>query len=87
MGNNLNEDFRDLNTEKNAVFTFDRPTVCIDILTKVKGLIFDETFRNAKNIILSEINVRMIDIRDLINAKKSANRPKDQDDLEHLTNL
>jgi len=45
---------------------------------------FSETFSNATHRNLSGIEVRIIDIRDLIKAKKAANRPKDQDDLEHL---
>jgi hypothetical protein len=73
-----------LNTELNDVFTFGRPPVCIDILTKVKGLDFSEAFRNSKLVTISSIGLRMIDIRDLKITKKEVNRPKDQDDLEHL---
>jgi predicted nucleotidyltransferase len=73
-----------LDITKNDVFTFGRTPVCIDILTKVSGLNFSETFSNAAHRNFSGIQVRIIDIRDLIKAKKAANRPKDQDDLEHL---
>lgn len=73
-----------LNTNHNDVFTFGRPPVCIDILTKVKGLDFDETFANANFHLFSGMNVRIIEFRDLIKAKQSSNRPKDQDDIEHL---
>lgn len=74
-----------LNITENDVFTFGRPPVCIDILTKVKGLEFNETFSNSANRIFSGVKIRIIDIRDLIKSKKAANRPKDQDDLEHLS--
>jgi predicted nucleotidyltransferase len=73
-----------LNTELYDVFTFGRPPVCIDILTKVKGLDFKEAFRNSKTVVISSIELRMIDIRDLKTTKQEVNRPKDQDDLEHL---
>jgi predicted nucleotidyltransferase len=79
----LNET-RFLDTNANDVFTFGRPPVCIDILTKVKGLTFNETNANVKIQTFDGVLVKMIDIRDLITAKKSANRNKDKDDLDHI---
>lgn len=73
-----------LTTEQYDVFTFGRPPVCIEILTAVKGLTFKETYTNSSLQEFDNILVRMIDIRDLITAKKAANRNKDKDDLEHL---
>lgn len=73
-----------LNTTNYDVFTFGLPPVCIEILTKVKGLEFDETYANSKFAKFDNVDVRMIDIRDLRQAKKAANRNKDNDDLEHL---
>jgi hypothetical protein len=55
------------------------------ILTHVKGLEFDQMFGRAVLREFDSVPVRVIDLRDLIAAKKAANRPKDQDDLEHLT--
>jgi len=67
------------------VFTFGRPPVCIDIITKLKGLSFSETFDNAVSRQISDtISVRLIHLNDLVRAKKSSNRPKDQDDIQHL---
>jgi hypothetical protein len=73
-----------LNLDENDVFTFGRPPVCIDILTKVKGLDFDNVFINSSMVKFDGLDVKMIDIRDLKNAKKAAGRAKDIDDLEHL---
>ena len=73
-----------LNLSEFDVFTFWRPPVCIEILTAVKGLIFNETYKNSTLVLYDNIEVRMIDIRDLITAKKSVSRAKDMDDLEHL---
>ncbi len=73
-----------LNAEENDVFTFGRPPVCIDILTKVKGLDFDDAFSNASKVMMDEVEVNMIDIRYLKKAKQAAGRVKDMDDLEHL---
>jgi hypothetical protein len=55
------------------VFTFGRPPVCIEILTAVKGLHFDDAFANSSIQIFDNVNVRMIDVRDLITAKRAAN--------------
>lgn len=66
------------------VFTFGRPPVCIEILTSVKGLHFEETIANASLQKMDNVEVRVVDIRDLISAKKAANRFKDKDDLEHI---
>jgi len=66
------------------VFTFGRPPVCIDILTQVKGLDFNDTFSNSSMEKLDGLDVNMIDIRDLKSAKRAAGRAKDMDDLEHL---
>lgn len=66
------------------VFTFGNPPICIEILTKVKGLDFSESFINALDTEFDGIPVKMIDIRDLISAKKAAKRFKDLDDLNHL---
>ncbi|HOS47291.1 MAG TPA: hypothetical protein PLG57_01585 [Bacteroidia bacterium] len=73
-----------LNTNINDVFTFGRPPVCIDVLTSVKGLEFNEAFENSKVVEFDKVLVRMIDFRDLMSAKRAANRTKDQDDIEHL---
>lgn len=78
---------RFMTTEQYDVFTFGRPPVCIEILTAIKGLRFEETYSNSSLQKFDDVVVRMIDIRDLITAKKAANRHKDKDDLEHLENI
>ncbi|MCW5909287.1 MAG: nucleotidyltransferase [Chitinophagales bacterium] len=75
---------RFLDTENYDVFTFGRPPVCIEILTAVKGLRFNDTYSNASIVTFDGVPIRMIDLRDLIAAKKASNRLKDKDDLEHL---
>lgn len=66
------------------VYTFGRPPVCVEILTAVKGLKFDEAFGHINMVTLDGVQVNMIDVRDLIKAKKAAGRYKDLDDVEHL---
>ena len=75
-----------LNDQEIDVFTFGRPPVSIDIMTKVKGLDFDNVYLNAESReIESGLFAKVIHLNDLIKAKKASSRPKDQDDIEHLT--
>ncbi len=73
-----------LDTSKYDVFSFGNPPVCIEILTKVKGLSFADTYERALFIDFDSVYVKMIDIKSLLIAKKASNRHKDKDDLEHL---
>lgn len=66
------------------VFTFGRPPVCIEILTMVDGLQFDEAYANSSLQKFDSVKVQIIDLRDLITTKRVVNRNKDKDDLEHL---
>jgi hypothetical protein len=66
------------------VFTFGRPPVSIDIITQLKGCIFENVYQNSSIVEVDNLLVRLIHINDLLQAKKSANRPKDNDDIQHL---
>ncbi len=74
-----------LNHETWDVFSFGTPPVCIDILVKVKGLDFDECFKGSQFFEDDGLMVRTINYNHLITSKKSANRPKDIDDINNLT--
>jgi hypothetical protein len=74
-----------LNHPELDVFTFGRPPSSIDIMTKLKGLQFDNCYNNAVFFEEDGLKVRTIHIDDLITAKKATNRPKDINDLENLT--
>ena len=73
-----------LENEDLDVFTFGRPPVCIDIMNKLKGVAFSDAFQNSVIMEVDGGPVRVIAKNDLIKAKLSSNRPKDQDDLLHL---
>ena len=66
------------------VFRFGRKPVAIDLITKIKGLDFDEAFQESEIRIVDDIPVRLLQYNHLIKAKKSAGRSKDLDDLENL---
>jgi hypothetical protein len=73
-----------LDFEKWDVFRFGRKPVAIDIMTKVKGLDFEEAFKKSELRIIDDIPVRLIYYHHLITAKKQAGRHKDLNDLENL---
>jgi predicted nucleotidyltransferase len=73
-----------LNDAEQDVFSFGRPPVAIDIITSIKGLQFDEVFKEAEWVDVSGLAVRLIQLPHLMQAKKAAGRYKDLDDLEHL---
>jgi hypothetical protein len=67
------------------VFTFGRPPVAIDIMVKVKGLDFDQSYQNSVVFEDDDLFIRTIHKDSLIAAKKSAGRNKDLDDLENIS--
>jgi len=70
-------DSRFLNTEAFDVFTFGRPPVSIELLTKVKGLVFNETFESFFNYEDGDLKVRVIHLNHLIAAKDASGRLQD----------
>lgn len=66
------------------VFTFGTVPSSIDIMTAVKGLDFEECYRNSTYFEEDRLMVRTIFINDLITAKKASGRAKDINDLENL---
>lgn len=66
------------------VFKFGREPVSIDIMTKIKGLEFDQSFDLSIIIEVEGIKIRTLHLDDLIKAKKASGRFKDLDDIEQL---
>jgi len=67
------------------VFTFGRPPSSIDIMTDVKGLNFDETFKASQIVEVENLKVCLIHLNQLLQAKKASGRHKDLDDIENLS--
>ncbi len=66
------------------VFTFGRPPVAIDIITTLKGVEFSQAYVAATEVQVDGLPVRLIHYEHLIQAKKAAGRPRDQNDLDNL---
>ncbi len=67
------------------VFKFGRKPVAIDIMTKVKGLDFQECYALSTEFEDDGLKVRTLHLNHLLEAKKKAGRLKDLDDIEQLT--
>ncbi len=96
--NNLVEAFKDfgmalfdmtrsnfLATDKFDVFSFGRKPVAIDIMTKVKGLDFNESYIHSEIFNDDGLLIRTLQFNDLIQAKNISGRRKDMDDIDQLT--
>ncbi len=67
------------------VFSFGKPPYAIEIMTAVKGLDFTNTYQlSTVENIDNTIDVRIIHLNQLIEAKKAAGRSKDLNDIENL---
>ena len=82
-GNSISENSF-VNDTEIEVFTFGRPPLAIDIMTQVKGLIFEEAFISSEIAQVDDLIIRYIGYNHLITAKKASGRHKDLDDLEEL---
>jgi hypothetical protein len=74
-----------LDAETADVFSYGRPPVSIDIITKLKGVEFDDALSHAMQFDENGLFIRFIHLNNLIQAKKAAGRHKDLDDIEKLT--
>jgi predicted nucleotidyltransferase len=59
--------------------------VKIEVMTAVKGLNFDETFKMSQLFHEDGLNIRFVHLNHLIQAKKASGRFRDLDDIEQLT--
>jgi hypothetical protein len=67
------------------VFSFGKPPYSIEIMTAVKGLDFTNTYNlSTVERIDNTIDVKVIHLNQLIEAKKAAGRNKDLNDIENL---
>lgn len=66
------------------VFSFGRPPYAIEIMTTLKGVDFIEAFEKATIQKVDDVEVIVIHLNQLIQAKKAAGRYKDLNDIENL---
>ena len=73
-----------LNVTDYDVFTFGRPPVSIDIMTKVKGVKFDSAYNISNVYETNGVKIRLVHYNTLLKSKKASGRLKDKNDILHL---
>ena len=68
-------------------FHLGSPPERIDFLTKIAGLEFEESFRNADNLELKEFKIPVLRLNDLIVNKLMSGRMKDLADIDELKKI
>ncbi|HEY5406948.1 MAG TPA: DUF6036 family nucleotidyltransferase [Ginsengibacter sp.] len=71
-------------TKPGNVIQLGYPPFRIDLLTELDGVVFEECFKNRKEIIIENLKVNFIGYKDLLKNKKESGRPRDLDDIENL---
>ena len=75
---------RFLDPEVADVFSFGVPPSSIDLLTRPKGVTFEDCFARAAWTEHEGLRLRLIAREDLLTAKRAAGRARDRDDVEKL---
>lgn len=71
-------------SENFDVFSFGVPPNAIEVMTAVKGIEFAVAFNAATMEQVDDISIRVIHLKNLLEAKKAAGRSKDVNDIENL---
>ena len=58
--------------------------VRLDVLTQVKGLVFEEAWKNKIILSLDNVNIPALSLEDLIRSKRAAGRTEDLEDIKIL---
>jgi hypothetical protein len=66
------------------VWGFGREPNRIEIMSEVKGLVFDIAYQKSRTFKQGDLEIRFIDFGDLLQAKKAAGRFKDKNHIEQL---
>ena len=70
--------------EKNKVVRMGVPPFRLEILTTIDGVSFPDCYSERTHVVLDEVEVDLISLRDLKTNKKASGRLKDLSDLENL---
>lgn len=79
-----NLSFEKFNNPEVEVFSYGRPPVCIELLIRIKGIEFEDAYKNSVVMHPDGFPVRVVGYHDLVRLKKLAGRPKDLDDLKRI---
>ena len=71
---------------ENEVTIFD-DVLRVDVLTKVKGLQFDQAWANRNEVQIEDVKIPFVSFDDLMASKEAAGRKQDLDDVAYLKRI
>ena len=73
-----------LNVQEFDVFRFGRLPMAIDIITSIKGLVFEQAYPRIEKKSYQGVMINYISYADLLTAKSASGRPRDINDIQNL---
>ena len=70
--------------EPDQIIQLGHPPVRIDLLTTLPGIDFEECWRERVEVVVDEVNLKVIDLENLKKNKRASGRLQDLADLENL---
>lgn len=69
----------------NQIIQLGYPPNRIDLITTPAGIDFETCYQTKEQLIIDNITINIIDLKNLIKTKKASNRTRDLADIEELT--
>jgi len=69
----------------NQIIQLGYPPNRIDLITTPAGIDFDTCYESKEEVLIDDISINIIDLKNLIKGKKASNRIKDLADIEELS--
>ncbi len=76
---------READFSPNQIIQLGYPPNRIDLITTPAGIDFETCYESKEQVIIDNITVNIIDLENLVKAKKASNRTRDLADVEELT--
>ena len=76
---------READFSPNQIIQLGYPPNRIDLITTPAGIDFETCYESKEQVIIDNITVNIIDLENLLKAKKASNRTRDLADVEELT--
>jgi hypothetical protein len=76
---------KEIDFSPNQIIQLGYPPNRIDLITTPAGIDFETCYQTKEQLIIDNITINIIDLKNLIKAKKASNRTRDLADIEELT--
>jgi hypothetical protein len=76
---------KEIDFSPNQIIQLGYPPNRIDLITTPAGIDFETCYQTKEQLIIDNITINIIDLKNLIKTKKASNRTRDLADIEELT--